>query len=109
MTVALRGPRLGALVWSGTDHRGQLGFNRRLIQRLGRGADPVINLSALECLQSLQQGRLSRIKRVNLLREVLGGFSNASRDDPSTLATDTITTTQSQTYTTSRDAPGPGG
>jgi hypothetical protein len=46
--VALRGARLAALVRGGADRGGQLRLDQRLIQRLGRRPDPVIDVGALE-------------------------------------------------------------
>jgi hypothetical protein len=43
-------------VRAGADHRGELGLDQRLIQRLGRGADAVVDIGGLQCLQHLEQG-----------------------------------------------------
>jgi len=40
------------------DHHRQLGLDQRLVNRLGRLPDPVINLGGLQRLQDFQQGRL---------------------------------------------------
>jgi hypothetical protein len=62
----LRNPVLGvgALVWRRTDHRGQLRFDQRLIDRRGRLTDPFFNISGLECLEDFKQGRLVQSHRV---------------------------------------------
>ena len=51
-------PRLGPLVWGGTDHAGELGLDQGLVDGLGGLADAVIDLRGLECVQDLQQCRL---------------------------------------------------
>ncbi len=66
-SVALSGAGLGALVRAGADHRGQLGLDQRLIQRLGRRPDSIVNLGGLQCLQQLEQGRLVQGHRVAFL------------------------------------------
>jgi hypothetical protein len=66
-SVALRGAGLAALVRAGADHRGQLGLDQRLIQRLGRGANPVVDVGNLQCLEELDQGRLVQGHRVAFL------------------------------------------
>jgi hypothetical protein len=53
-------------VWERTDHRGQLGLDQRLIDRLGRLPDPVINLGGLQCIQNLKQCRLVQGHRVSV-------------------------------------------
>jgi hypothetical protein len=58
VAVALSRPVGGALVGSGPDHRGELGLDEGLVDRLGSLADAVINLRNLECVQDLQQCRL---------------------------------------------------
>jgi hypothetical protein len=52
--VALRGPGVGALVRRGADHRGPLGLDQRLMQRLGGGADAVIGVGNFQCLEQLE-------------------------------------------------------
>ena len=52
--VALRGPLLGAFPGAGADHRGQLGVDQRLVDRLGRGADPVLNTGGLHGFEHLE-------------------------------------------------------
>ena len=52
---------------AGTDHRGQLRLDQRLVERLGGGADPVVNLGGLECLEEVEQGRLIQGHRVAFL------------------------------------------
>jgi hypothetical protein len=54
-------------VRAGADHRGQLGLDQRLIQRLGRGANPVVDVGNLQCLEELDQGRLVQGHRVAFL------------------------------------------
>ena len=46
--------------WCGlrADHRGQLGLDQRLVDRLGCLPDPVVNISGFERLQHFEQGRL---------------------------------------------------
>jgi hypothetical protein len=51
------------------DHRGQPGLDQRLIDRLGRLPDPVINLGGFECIQDFQQCRLVQGHRVLSFRE----------------------------------------
>jgi hypothetical protein len=65
--VALGGAALGALVPAGADHRGELRLDQRLIQRLGRGPDAVVDLGGFQCLEELQQGRLVKGHRVAFL------------------------------------------
>jgi hypothetical protein len=65
--VALGGAGLGALVRAGADHRGQLGLDQRLVERLGGGADAVVDLGGFECLEELEQGRLVQGHRVAFL------------------------------------------
>jgi hypothetical protein len=48
------GPGVSPLMRERTDHRGQLRLDQRLIDRLGRLLNPVINLSGLQYLQYLQ-------------------------------------------------------
>jgi hypothetical protein len=60
----------------GADYRGQLGFDQRLIQRLGRRSDPLIDVGNFQCLEQLEQGRLVQGHRVAFLfRVFLGGFT----------------------------------
>jgi hypothetical protein len=56
--VALGGAGLGALVRVRADHRGELGLDQRLADRLGGLPDPVINLGGFEYFQHFEQGRL---------------------------------------------------
>jgi hypothetical protein len=58
MTVALGKAGVAALVRRGADHRGELGFDERLVDGLGGLADPVVDLRDLQCVQDLQQCRL---------------------------------------------------
>ena len=58
---------LNALTGRGANHRGQLRLDQRLIQRLGRRPNAVVNLGGLQCLQQLQQGRLVQGHRVAFL------------------------------------------
>ena len=53
-----------ALVRQGTNDRAELGLDQGLIDRLGRLADPVIDLGGLQCIQDFQQGRLVQGHRV---------------------------------------------
>jgi hypothetical protein len=55
---ALSGATLAAFVRRRADHRGQLRLDQRLVQRLGRGADAVIDAGNFERLDQLEQGRL---------------------------------------------------
>jgi hypothetical protein len=48
MPVALGNTAFGALVRSGADHRGELGFDQGLVDGLGGLADTVIHLHCLE-------------------------------------------------------------
>jgi hypothetical protein len=43
----------GCAGWGGADHRGELGLDQGLVDRLGRLADAVIDLRDLECVQDL--------------------------------------------------------
>ena len=52
--VALRGALIGAFPRAGADHRGQLGVDQRLVDRLGRGADPVLNTRRLHRFENLE-------------------------------------------------------
>jgi hypothetical protein len=52
--VALRGPLVGALPGPSADHTGQLGVDQRLVDRLRRGPDPVLNTRSLHRFQQLQ-------------------------------------------------------
>src|SRR5438046_9786760 len=96
------GTRIGALVRQRADHRTELSFYQRPVDRPGRLADPVINLSGLHCLQDFQQGRLVQGHRVLSFRE------NHWRGlaDHHTVAPPTCSGTPSGpiTYTTGRDA-----
>jgi hypothetical protein len=56
-----------ATVRAAADHRGQLRLDQRLIERLGGGADAVVNLGGLECLEEVEQGRLIQGRRVAFL------------------------------------------
>jgi hypothetical protein len=58
MTVAVSGPRIGALMRDRADHRAELGLDQSLVDRFGRMPDPVINLGGLQRIQNLKQGRL---------------------------------------------------
>ena len=73
--VPLRQPRLGPLVRAGADHRSQLGFDQRLIDRAGGLSDPVVDIGRLQRLQHLEQGRLIQGHRVVPLRVFLGRFT----------------------------------
>jgi hypothetical protein len=55
-----RRPARVSVRWCGCApiHRRQLGFDQRLVDRLGCRPDPVINLGGFQCLQHLKQGRL---------------------------------------------------
>jgi hypothetical protein len=48
------------------NHRGQLGLDQGLVDRLGCLPDPVIDLGGLECIQDFQQGRLVQGHRVSV-------------------------------------------
>ena len=63
-TVALSRPFRAPLPGAGADHRGQLGVDQRLIDRCGRGPDPVVDISGFEYLENLEQGRLFQGHRV---------------------------------------------
>jgi hypothetical protein len=58
VAVALPQPLGRALVRGSADHRGELGLDKRLVDRLGGLADPVVDLRGLEYLQDFQQCRL---------------------------------------------------
>jgi hypothetical protein len=61
------GPGLSALVRVRADHRRELGFDQRLVDRLGRLPDPVIDLGGFEYFQDFEQGRLVQGHRVRVL------------------------------------------
>ena len=66
----------GALVRAGADRGGQLRLDQRLIQRLGRRSDAVIDVGNFERLEKFEQGRLVQGHRVAFLFDViLGGFT----------------------------------
>jgi len=67
VAVAQVGARVGALTGRSTDHRGQLGLDQGLVDRLGGLADTVVHLSHPKCFQNLQQGRLVQGHRVDVL------------------------------------------
>lgn len=52
--VALRGPLRTAFPRAGTDHRGELGVDQRLVDRLCRGPDPVLDSSGLHGFEHLE-------------------------------------------------------
>ena len=52
--VALRGPIRGPLPGTGADHRGQLGVDQRLVDRLGRRPDAVLNTRGLHGFEHLE-------------------------------------------------------
>jgi hypothetical protein len=51
----------------GADHRGELGVDQGLVQRLGRATDAVADVGGLERLEQLEQGRLVQGHRVAFL------------------------------------------
>jgi hypothetical protein len=51
----------------GADHRGQLGLDQGLVERLGGGADAVVDVSGFQCLEELEEGRLVQGHRVAFL------------------------------------------
>jgi len=65
--VALSGAGVSALVRAGADERGQLRVDQRLVERLDRRADPLIDIGDLQCLEELEQGRLIQGHRVAFL------------------------------------------
>ena len=52
--VALRGPLSTAFPGAGADHRGQLGVDQRLVDRLRGGADPVLHTASLHRFEHLE-------------------------------------------------------
>jgi hypothetical protein len=68
LTVFERWPlsraRVAAVVWAGADHRRQLGLDQRLVDRLRRQPNPVLDISPLDHLQHLEQSRLVQSRRV---------------------------------------------
>jgi hypothetical protein len=72
---ALSGATLAAFVRRRADHRGQLRLDQRLVQRLGRGADAVIDAGNFERLDQLEQADWSRASHGLSLRVFLGGFT----------------------------------
>ena len=69
MPVALRQPRVGALVGPGADYRGQFGLDQRLIDRRRCCSDPFLDIGALEHFEQLEQERLIQGHRVESFRE----------------------------------------
>ena len=53
-SVALSGPLIGAFPGPSTNHAGQLGVDQRLVDRLGRSADPVLNTGRLHGFEHLE-------------------------------------------------------
>jgi hypothetical protein len=53
VAVALRLPVGRALVRGGADHRGELGLDQGLVDRLGGLADAVVDVRGLECIKNL--------------------------------------------------------
>jgi hypothetical protein len=51
---ALRHPRIGSLPRAGADHRGQLGVDQRLADRLRRGTDPILSASSAHRVEHLE-------------------------------------------------------
>ena len=74
MTVAQVGAGVAAFVQGGADRVGELGFDQRLVDRLGGLTDAVTDIGDLECVQDLEQGRLIQGHRVVPLYRFLGGF-----------------------------------
>lgn len=58
------GAGIGPLMRAGTDHRGQLRIDQRLVDRPGSRADPFLDACVLEFLEQLEQGRLIQGHRV---------------------------------------------
>ena len=110
MPVALRQPAARALMRTGADHRGELGLDQRLIDRLGRRPDPILDIRDLQYLQQLEQGRLIQGHRVLCpsAKTIGVGFADHHTVAPSTWSP---TPSGPTTYTTRRDAtpadPGP--
>jgi hypothetical protein len=73
-----------SLVRRGTDHRGQLGLDQHLVDRLRSLADSITDIAGLDCVENLEQGRLIQGHRVAMRTPV--GSRRDSRDDPSQLA-----------------------
>jgi hypothetical protein len=65
--ITLRDPLRGPLVEPGPDLRGQLGLDQRLVDRCRRLPNPVLDITTLEYLEHLKQGRLVQSHRVNVL------------------------------------------
>ena len=103
MTVALPGPGLGAFVWFGTDHRGQLGLDQRLVDGRRRLPDPVGHIGLLDRIQDLQQGRLRQGHRVASFRVELGGYTQRLTRWPPHTSEGTPLTTGPELHTTPRD------
>jgi hypothetical protein len=53
MPVALGQPGVGPLMRRSADHRGELGFNKGLVDGLGGLADAVVDLRDLECIEDV--------------------------------------------------------
>ena len=75
VTITLPGSGVAALVGFGTDHRGQLGLDQRLVDGCRRLPDPVGQIGLLDRIQDFEQGRLRQGDRVDLLRVELGGYT----------------------------------
>ena len=104
MPVALRGAGVGALVRGGADRGGQLRLDQRLVERLGRGADAVIDVGELECLEEFKQGRLVQGQRVAFLLRVPWRVHAEDPRGGSSLPGTTPTSSEPPTsYTTSGD------
>jgi hypothetical protein len=108
--VALSQPRPGAFIWLSADDRGQLRLDQRLIDRGRRRPDPIINLSSLQHLQQLKQGRLIQSHRVMCPfgHRVMCPFARTTAVVSLTTTrwpspTCSPTPTRPTTYTTSRD------
>ena len=74
MTVAQVGAGVAAFVQGGADRVGDLGFDQRLVDRLGGLTDAITDIGDLECVQDFEQGRLIQGHRVVPLYRFLGGF-----------------------------------
>jgi len=74
VTVAQVGAGVAAFVQGGADRVGELGFDQRLVDRLGGLTDAVTDIGDLKCVQDFEQGRLIQGHRVVPLYRFLGGF-----------------------------------
>jgi hypothetical protein len=103
VAIALRDPVGGAFVRRGADHRGQLGLDQRLVDRLRGLPDPFLDITTLQNFEHLEQGRLVQSHRVKCpFARTIGVVSlTFTRWPPHAWVS---TPSRSPTYTTRGDA-----